>query len=474
MQPINIPSMNSTSNSSHHILSALEGHENLHPNIETNQMDNRSLPRVLAIDFDIRGHHADYVLNFANAWARVRPPAQICFLLSSSFIDLHQEVVNVLRQLPESHIALVSLTREEQLRLDRRRRLRHLTGWNLFCHYARKLHASHALFMYGDCFQVPAIIGKTAPCTFSAIYFRPTFHYHTFERADRGFRERFKAWRKQIVLKRFLKCKQLKELYCLDSLAVEYIQSRFVPAPRVSTIADVFSKTPDPEIETSGDQELHELRDQLGIEKGRRIFCLLGVLDSRKGPIQLLESVQYLSPSIGRHVCLLVLGYVPEGDPQGVHAMANRMNNVNGVQIILKDQYIPSDRVQQYYLLSDVILTTYQNHMGSSSALVRACDAGKPILSSDYGYMGEMVRRHGLGITINSISPQEIAKGVSILMPPMPDDLYSPKNAALIASKNGIRQLELDLLHMMDYISRISHPSSPPRGPESSHTNIQA
>jgi glycosyltransferase involved in cell wall biosynthesis len=57
-------------------------------------------------------------------------------------------------------------------------------------------------------------------------------------------------------------------------------------------------------------------------------------------------------------------------------------------------------------------LAPYQRHVGMSGILLLAAAAGKPVLSSDYGLMGELVRRYGLGITVDSTVPSEIAKGL--------------------------------------------------------------
>ena len=48
-----------------------------------------------------------------------------------------------------------------------------------------------------------------------------------------------------------------------------------------------------------------------------------------------------------------------------------------------------------------------------SGILNRAAAAQKPVLSSDYGLMGEITRRYQLGITVDSSNPHEIAKGLS-------------------------------------------------------------
>ena len=65
-----------------------------------------------------------------------------------------------------------------------------------------------------------------------------------------------------------------------------------------------------------------------------------------------------------------------------------------------------------YFQIADVVLAPYQRHVGMSGILLLAAAANKPVLCSNYGLMGEMVRRYHLGLTVDSSQPQEIAKGL--------------------------------------------------------------
>jgi glycosyltransferase involved in cell wall biosynthesis len=46
-----------------------------------------------------------------------------------------------------------------------------------------------------------------------------------------------------------------------------------------------------------------------------------------------------------------------------------------------------------------------------SGILLQAAAAQKPVLSSDYGLMGELVKRYRLGIVVDSTNPLSISKG---------------------------------------------------------------
>jgi glycosyltransferase involved in cell wall biosynthesis len=86
------------------------------------------------------------------------------------------------------------------------------------------------------------------------------------------------------------------------------------------------------------------------------------------------------------------------------------------VQIIHVEDYVPESDIPHYFQLSDVVLAIYQRHVGMSGILVRAAIAQKPVLSSNYGLMGAVTKRHQLGKTIDSTQPSEIAHGIGELL----------------------------------------------------------
>jgi glycosyltransferase involved in cell wall biosynthesis len=62
------------------------------------------------------------------------------------------------------------------------------------------------------------------------------------------------------------------------------------------------------------------------------------------------------------------------------------------------------------------VLALYQRHVGMSGILVLAAAAQKPVLSSDYGLLGELTHHWRLGITADSTNPVDISKGLTQLL----------------------------------------------------------
>jgi glycosyltransferase involved in cell wall biosynthesis len=72
-----------------------------------------------------------------------------------------------------------------------------------------------------------------------------------------------------------------------------------------------------------------------------------------------------------------------------------------------------------------------------SAILVRAAAAQKPVLSSNYGLMGEMVKRYRLGLTVDASVPAEIAKGLTQFLISSPKEFCDLSSMKAFAEQNS-------------------------------------
>ncbi len=400
-------------------------------------------PRVLAFEIEVEGHHPGYVRNFAQAWERHRIPADLDFVVTPRFFQRHPDVVDAVGKLASAGIRIQALSADEFRALERFPYLRYFRGWKLFCEYLQRLHATHGLLMYFDFFQLPALFSPACPQPFSAIYFRPTFHYHTWQGVTLNLQEQVRAFRKKLLLTQVLRLKKLERLYCLDEIAVNYISENFRTRASIRHIADSFA------IYDHSPTRQAELRAQLGIEPDRQVFCLLGVLDKRKGVKELLQCLPLVDVDAAQEMCILLAGRVQDSQREEIESLVINGQRTLGMQIILHNQYVPDHDVQHFYDLADVILATYQKHMGSSSALIRAALAEKPVLSSDYGLMGQLVQRRRLGLAVDTTRPDRVAEGLERCVRGELGDAFDREQAARFAQENSPAQLAKDLAQMV-------------------------
>jgi len=391
--------------------------------------------RVLAMDIDVKGHHPSYIRNFAKTWAEYEIPGDLDFLVSRRFFELHPDATQYVQGLEKHGIRIHCLTEPEENRMESVPWLRHFRAWRLFCEYAKSFGCGHGLVMFSDYFQLPILLDRRSPCPFSMIYFRPTFHYQKLFNDNPPWKERFRAWRKKLLILRVLKVPKLERVYSLDRFAVEFMREHFKPQPSIEFLPEpvtIFPAEPD---------AIASLRHELGIEVGRKVFCLVGALDRRKGVRELLEAILMMNPSEAKRICVLLVGELHSSQEQEILDLLERIKRSSTAQVILRNNFVQEFEVQKYYELSDVTLTTYQNHMGGSSAVLRSALAKRPILSSNNGVMGETVRKRRLGLAIDTTKTEEIAKGIRAFLDDRPECMLDLQSARVFVEENSSARL---------------------------------
>ncbi len=66
---------------------------------KTSRKDPRSTPLVIAFEMQVRGHHPDYVRNFANLWFEIEIPGEFHFLVTPLFRELHESTYRHVEEL---------------------------------------------------------------------------------------------------------------------------------------------------------------------------------------------------------------------------------------------------------------------------------------------------------------------------------------------------------------------------------------
>jgi glycosyltransferase involved in cell wall biosynthesis len=154
------------------------------------------------------------------------------------------------------------------------------------------------------------------------------------------------------------------------------------------------------------------MRERFELAPDRKMLLLFGSLTARKGVSQVLEALALLESADARQIALLMAGPLDSALLPLVEELVSKARS-RGVQVAQHNAYIENDAVQSFMKAADLILVPYQRHFGSSAVLIRAALAGRPVLSQEYGLMGENVRSHCLGQAVDTGRPPEIAAGIS-------------------------------------------------------------
>jgi glycosyltransferase involved in cell wall biosynthesis len=390
---------------------------------------------VMLFDLSIEGHHPAYIQHLIQYWCDCQVSGCLHIVVSPKFLERHADVVSLAANYPQSKVNFVAIspTAAASLKSNKSgvsRTIRAFQEWDLLCHYASSLQATHCLAMYFDTCMLPLAVGKKPPCPISGIYFKPTFHYDRFDRFTPSWKYRLQQVRERQILSANLQKPQLQTLFCLDPLVVKYIESvrgafKAIPVPDPVAIAPV------------SERQVIELRQRLGIEPSRKILLLFGALTSRKGIGQLLAALALLPPELGEKVCLLLVGQANLSNQAEIASQIAAIPANLKLRILSHYEFVAESEVHTYFHLADLVLAPYQRHMGMSGILMLAAAAGKPVLSSDYGLMGEIVKQHRLGMTVDSTQPAEIARGLTQFLLHSSEELGDRESMRSFAEQNS-------------------------------------
>jgi glycosyltransferase involved in cell wall biosynthesis len=383
---------------------------------------------LLIFEPEISGHHPGYLRHLLHYWPKAE--THLIFVVSPEFAQRHLDVMQTPTQ---ATVTWQPMTAQELRWYEQSKRsvVRHVwVEWRLYCRYAKTMQADQGLIMYMDRFQLPLALRLVSPCPMSGIFFRPKFHYRQLNQRQPTAKERLSALREQWLWRSALRHPQLKTLFCLDPFAVEPLRALGGHTPVVHL--------PDPvEIYPQSAAAVTTLRQTLGIDPARKILLLFGMIDRRKGIYQVLEAVQQLGGDHQAQLTLLLVGPLAEVDKANVLAQIDTITQDSAVQIVVCDDFVPDTQIQAYFDIADLVLALYQRHVGMSAILVRAAAAGKPVLASDYGLMGELVQRHQLGFVVDSSDATAIATKVRHFFEQPTVSSFVPTAAVNFARENS-------------------------------------
>jgi glycosyltransferase involved in cell wall biosynthesis len=400
--------------------------------------------KLIVFDLDIYGHHPAYIQHLVQYWCEQQLPGQLDIVVSPQFLQVHADVVELLMSYGEKKVNFVAIALAEQAALFPRnspinRNRRAWQEWQLLCKYVDALGANYCLIMHFDPYLLPLTFGIKPSCRFSGIYFKPTLHYPQFPNYSLTWKSQLQQRREKLLLRRNLQTPQLQTLFTLDPFAVNPInqlcrQSKAIYLPDPVVIPQ----------ETASDAS--QLRETLGIESGRKVFLLFGALTKRKGIDQLLEAIRMLPLSVCKKLCLALVGKSNANEKKRLQFQIATVRHLKSVQIIEHYEFVSEQKVPAYFQMADVVLGVYQQHVGMSGILLLAAAAQKPVLSSDYGLMGEITRRYRLGLAVDATQPREIAKGLTRFLHASGDQFWDRDQMKQLAAQNSPHQFAQTIL----------------------------
>ena len=156
-------------------------------------------------------------------------------------------------------------------------------------------------------------------------------------------------------------------------------------------------------------------RDRLAIPQGVKVVLFFGLIRRYKGLEYLLQAFDAIAERCA-NVLLLVAGRIPDNDPASRRHYEPILARYAGrPNVKFHDAYIPFDRVADYFTAADLVVIPYAR-ASQSGVLLTAYAAGRAVIATDVGGLGEVVRNGISGLVVPPRDSAAIAASAITLL----------------------------------------------------------
>lgn len=172
--------------------------------------------------------------------------------------------------------------------------------------------------------------------------------------------------------------------------------------------------------------KLKDLRIELNIPKENRVFLQFGSLDKRKNTLTILDAALGMSDKDLSKITLIFAGRLNNGISnefrKKIEALSRR------AQVIVREGFLPFEYLFSLCKTADCLFTCYDNVEQSSGTIGYASLFGTPVIGPNRGLLGRLIQENDLGITLPSITAEEIRRAMLLPQLPIPSSKYAESN----------------------------------------------
>jgi len=357
---------------------------------------------ILVFEPDGEGHALEWLAHLVryadpNTTVSILAPAALCEALAKAVPSTGSR-----------RIRLLPLTRlEQKLCLQRPLIIAAFARWWIVRRHLKASGAQEGLFLMIDLESLPLALGLgMGGARVSGILFRPSVHYSAIGPYAPRRGERLRDWRKAFLYRRMLRNPALERVLSLDPFFATYARSHYERGEKIQAL-------PDPALPPTRSVGA-SLPVQGFVPDGRIGFLLFGYLTERKGPLVVLEALARLPPRIASKVAVLFAGRVDPALAEQLETSRRALaESQPDLWLRIEDRRLDEAELVDLVRVSDVVLAPYQRFVGSSGVLLWAARAGRPVLAQEFGLVGRLTRDHGLGVSVDSSDPFELARQIA-------------------------------------------------------------
>lgn len=172
--------------------------------------------------------------------------------------------------------------------------------------------------------------------------------------------------------------------------------------------------------------KLKDLRTDLQIPKENRIFLQFGSLDKRKNTLTILDAALGISDKELSKITLIFAGRLYDNIKQEFNEKINLLKQKT--QVIVLEGFLSFEFLFSLCKTVDCIFTCYDNIEQSSGTIGYASLFRTPVIGPDKGLLGKLINEYELGVTLSSVTAEEIRSAMLISQLPIPDQKYARTN----------------------------------------------
>ena len=258
---------------------------------------------------------------------------------------------------------------------------------------------------------------------FSGLFVHLKFHWASLGIAPPGRLPMLQQW----LFARLLAMPRVHALATIDASLPGWWQ------PRHPRHAAKLRHVPDP-----GHVRIHETRVQaraaLGLDPEAFVVMVYGNISAAKNLAALLRAAALGGPS----PVMLVAGQVADAECRACLASESALALQAAGRLRVFDQFVDLELEQRLFSAADVLWLGYARQVwGQSAVLAQAASAGRPVLAREGGWIGWMTRRHGLGLCVDPLDPDQVNAALAQLRPGQPAAEAAREAAARFADQRS-------------------------------------
>lgn len=157
-----------------------------------------------------------------------------------------------------------------------------------------------------------------------------------------------------------------------------------------------------------------EARKHLNLDITKPVFLFIGSIDEKKNVPKSLEALAQSKELKAAQV--LIVGKVNQSYRQDLYHFLDDFKKKNPhIEITTDDRYISQKEFHRYVLASNAILMIYRDFYSSSGIFGFACMYRKPVITSNIGLVGQLVKDYKIGYAADPLSPGNISEKIDLL-----------------------------------------------------------